>query len=132
MTERTLVRNARVLTCRGPLDEVPVDGDVLIEGTRIAAVRAGRIDVDEAAVRVIDVGDRVLHTVRPPIFDSPTTRGLYDPTTGVYWASDAFASPMLTPVRDVAALERGFWADGIAMFGQYVAAWLPLVDDVRY
>ena len=31
----------------------------------------------------IDVGDRTLHALRPPVFESPTTRGLYDPTTGV-------------------------------------------------
>ena len=31
---------------------------------------------------LIDVGDRVLATVRPPVYDSPTTRGLYDPSTG--------------------------------------------------
>ena len=42
-----------------------------------------------------------LHAVRPPVYDSPTTRGLFDPTTGVYWTSDSFATPMLTPVRDV-------------------------------
>lgn len=53
----------------------------------------------------LDVGDRMLHIVRPPIFDSGTTRGLFDPATGVYWGSDAFASPMATPVRDVAELE---------------------------
>ena len=41
-----------------------------------------------------DVGDRMLQAVRPPVFDSPTTRGLFDPTTGVYWASDGFATPM--------------------------------------
>jgi flavorubredoxin len=80
----------------------------------------------------LDVGDRVLRTVRPPIFDSPTTRGLYDPTTGVYWASDAFATPMLTPVRDAGDLDRDFWAEGIAMFSQYVSPWLSLVDDRRY
>lgn len=79
-----------------------------------------------------DAGDRTLHAVRPPIFDSPTTRGLYDPGTGVYWASDAFATPMLTPVRDAAEIDHGFWADGLAMFGQYVSPWLSLVDDVRY
>ena len=43
---------------------------------------------------VVDVGDRKLLTIRPPIFDSPTTRGLFDTTTGVYWASDSFATPM--------------------------------------
>ena len=30
----------------------------------------------------LDVGDRRLLAVRPPVYDSPTTRGLYDPTTG--------------------------------------------------
>lgn len=86
------------------------------------------IDDDEA----FDVGDRVLRAVRPPIFDAPTTRGLFDPTTGVYWAADAFAAPMFAPIRDVAELDHDFWTDGIAMFGQYVSAWLPLVDLGRY
>ena len=38
------------------------------------------------------VGDRTLTAVLPPVFDSPTTRGLYDAKTGVYWAADAFAT----------------------------------------
>lgn len=79
-----------------------------------------------------DVGDRVLHAVRPPIFDSPTTRGLFDPTTGVYWSSDAFATPMLTPNRDVDELEADFWTGGMAMFNSYVSPWLALVDDAKY
>lgn len=80
----------------------------------------------------LDVGDRRLHAVRPPIFDSPTTRGLFDPTTGVYWASDAFATPMLEPVRDVTTLDDEFWVDGMAMFNTYVSPWLALVDQHRY
>jgi flavorubredoxin len=79
-----------------------------------------------------DVGDRTLHALRPPIFDSPTTRGLFDPTTRVYWSVDSFATPMITPVRDVAALEEDFWLDGINTFDNYVSAWLPLVDDARF
>lgn len=80
----------------------------------------------------IDVGDRVLRTIRPPIYDSPTTRGLFDPTTGVYWASDSFATPMDRPVRDVAELEHDFWTGGINTFDNYVSAWLPLVDEARF
>ena len=57
----------------------------------------------------LDVGDRVLQAVRPPIFDSPTTRGLYDPTTGVYWSSDSFATPMPHPMATVAELDDEFW-----------------------
>jgi flavorubredoxin len=79
-----------------------------------------------------DAGDRRLFAVRPPVFDSPTTRGLFDPTTGVYWSSDAFATPMLTPVQQVSELDPGFWAQGMATFDRYVAPWLELVDDGRY
>src|SRR4051794_27066092 len=57
----------------------------------------------------IHVGDRTLLAVRPPIFDSPTTRGLFDPTTGVYWASDSFASPMEKVVRNVTDLDEAAW-----------------------
>ena len=39
-----------------------------------------------------DAGDRTLHLVRPPLFDSPATRGLFDPTTGVLWAVDTFGA----------------------------------------
>ena len=53
-----------------------------------------------------NVGDRRLHAIRPPIYDSPTTRGLYDPNTGVYWSSDAFATPMPSPVRDADELDH--------------------------
>jgi len=79
-----------------------------------------------------DVGDRVLHAVRPPIFDSPTTRGLFDPTTGVYWASDTFGTPMPHPVVDVAELDMASWLDGMAMFDRYVSPWVDLVDHDRY
>jgi flavorubredoxin len=80
----------------------------------------------------LDVGDRTLHVVRPPVYDSPTTRGLFDPRTRVYWASDAFASPMVTPVRDVAELDPAHWVEGIHMFARYVSPWLTLADDARF
>jgi len=79
-----------------------------------------------------DVGDRTLVAVRPPIFDSPTTRGLFDPSTGFYWASDSFATPMLSPNRDVDEIDEGFWTDGMHMFDQYVSPWVTMVDDAKF
>jgi flavorubredoxin len=81
---------------------------------------------------VIDVGDRKLLTVRPPVFDSPTTRGLFDPTTGVYWGVDAFAAPMLTPVSDVADLDEEFWLQNVAGFSQVLSPWMTIADDRKY
>jgi flavorubredoxin len=80
----------------------------------------------------IDVGDRTLVAVRPPIFDSPTTRGLFDPTTGVYWSSDCFGSPMLTPAHNVAELDAEFWEEGMNTFNRWVAPWITMADDRKY
>jgi len=80
----------------------------------------------------LDVGDRQLLAVRPPVYDSPTTRGLFDATTGVYWGSDAFAAPMPSPVVDVAELDPEFWLGGMGTFHNYISPWLSIVDDARY
>ncbi|MEY2401573.1 MAG: hypothetical protein QOJ08_1684 [Ilumatobacteraceae bacterium] len=77
-------------------------------------------------------GDRRLYAVRPPVFDSPTTRGLFDPTTGVYWGSDSFATPLLSLARNVDELEPDFWHDGMAMFHQYISPWFAMLDDAKY
>lgn len=80
----------------------------------------------------IEVGDRTLITVRPPVYDSPTSRGLFDPTTGVYWAGDSFATPMLIPVPDVSFLDPTFWEQGMATFNRYVSPWITLTDDRKF
>ena len=82
----------------------------------------------------LDVGDRVLRAVRPPVYDSPTTRALFDPSTAVLWASDAFATPMpAEPVETVADLPASMWAEGLAMFHHHaLAPWLTMVDRDAY
>jgi flavorubredoxin len=81
-----------------------------------------------------DVGDRRLLAVRPPVYDSPTTRGLLDQRTGVYWGVDAFACPMPgEPVDTVADLDPAFWGDGMAMFvHNALSPWLGLVDHQKF
>lgn len=81
---------------------------------------------------VLDAGDRRLVAVRPPVYDSPTTRGLYDTTTGVYWASDAFGTPVETPTRDAAELPPEMFEMGVATFSRYLAPWLEIADPARY
>ena len=77
----------------------------------------------------LDVGDRVLQAVRPPVYDSPTTRGLFDPTTGVYWAVDTFATPLLDHTMGIADLPPDFWSDGLALFALgAVSPWLSMLD----
>jgi flavorubredoxin len=81
-----------------------------------------------------DIGDRTLLAVRPPVYDSPATRGLFDKSTGVYWGVDAFACPMPGEViSNTADLDMEFWGGGMAMFVLNVLSpWLGLVDPQRY
>jgi flavorubredoxin len=81
----------------------------------------------------LDIGDRQLVAMRPPVYDSPTTRGLFDPTTGVYWSVDTFATPLPDPHLAVADLDPDFWFEGLALFGLgAVSPWLSLVDEKKY
>jgi flavorubredoxin len=77
-------------------------------------------------------GDRDLAAIRPPLYDSPTTRGLYDPKTGVYWGSDFFATPVLEPADDTAEMDPEFLRQGLWQFHSLLAPWHALVDDARF
>jgi flavorubredoxin len=86
-----------------------------------------------------DVGNHQMVVVRPPIYDSPTTRGLFDAKTGVYWASDCFATPVPGGdgaqefPREVGDLDDEFWSHGLTMFAwNALAPWLRLVDQDRF
>lgn len=79
-----------------------------------------------------DAGDRRLHLLRPPLYDSPTTRGLYDPVSGVYWASDCYASPVTKSTAFASDLELDEWAEGFATFNLWNSPWVSLVDRARF
>ena len=79
------------------------------------------------------IGDRTLHALRPPVYDSPTTRGLFDPTTGVYWSVDSFATPLTDPAMAVGDLEPEFWQFGMTLFSfGAVSPWLAVADADKF
>ena len=77
-------------------------------------------------------GDRELVAVVPPVFDSPTTRGLFDRSTGVYWAGDACGSPLTHEVADVAELDPGFYREAYLGQQRMISPWLQWADRARY
>lgn len=79
-----------------------------------------------------DVGDRTLVAMRPPIFDSPVTRGLFDTKTGVYWAVDTFASPMPDHLVDVADMPVEDWAELMLLFNRMVSPWHTMLDLTKF
>lgn len=79
-----------------------------------------------------DVGDRELGVVRPPVFDSPATQGLYDSKTGVYFSADAFGAfiPSLgETVDDIPAAE---FAEGFQIFNYANHPWIGMVDRHKF
>ncbi len=73
-------------------------------------------------------GDRVLTAVRPPVFDSPTSRGLLDSASGVYWSCDAFGTPVPELVDDVSDLDPQAWVEGSYLFNSLLSPWHTMVD----
>ncbi len=96
--------------------------------------------VDPARIRLVDfaepfeTADRQLHSVRPPVYDSPYTRAVFDRATGVYYASDALCTPMpAEPVDRLGDIAPEVWREGMARF-HYAALcpWLALADDEAF
>ena len=79
-----------------------------------------------------EAGGRTLAVVRPPLYDAPTTRGLYDPASGVYWAVDTYGTPVLAPADDVADLDPGFWEEGFVGLNRMNSPWHEIVDPALF
>jgi flavorubredoxin len=76
------------------------------------------------------LGDRTFRAVRPPVYDSPYTRGLYDPATRVYYSSDAFCAPNPeVPVDWVDEIPEARWAEEFARFHHLsLCPWVAMSD----
>jgi flavorubredoxin len=62
----------------------------------------------------LDIGDRIVTALRPPLFDSSATAGLWDPSTEVYFAADCFGTvcekaPQYTDELSDTDYEEGFF-----------------------
>ena len=75
-----------------------------------------------------DAGDRTLVAVVPPVWDSPTTRGLFDPKSGVYWAVDSFACLLPRHVTDTADVPPDLWRESFLFSNRVGAPWHALLD----
>jgi len=80
----------------------------------------------------VDAGDRTLQLFRPPIFDGPTTRGLFDTATGAMWIVDTFAALTTGAVHHVADLPEELVAETMPLFNSMVSPWHEWVDPLVY
>lgn len=80
----------------------------------------------------VDIGDRRIVAVWPPVFDNPTTRALFDERTGVFWSVDTFATNIPKPMEEAADLSDGEFTDGQLLGMRLVAAWHQWLDEAKY
>jgi len=115
--------NAKVITSRGESFRTHASFGIGWDRLRI-------VESDEP----LDLGDRVAMPVRPPVYDSPYTRGLFDHATRVFYASDAFCAPMPDgPVDRVDEIDPALWAEGFSRFHHAsLCPWVALVDKTAF
>lgn len=79
-------------------------------------------------------GDRTLRLFLPPIFDGPTTRGLYDTKTAFMWAVDSFVCMVPDPeaVFDVHRIDPGFVEEQMPAMQSLVSPWHAWLDRSVY
>lgn len=78
--------------------------------------------------QALDVGDRQLMALRPPVFDAPETMAAYDTRTGHLFSSDCFGAVMARPAEtaaDIGARERH---DGQVLWALIDAPWLAMTS----
>ena len=80
----------------------------------------------------LDIGDRRVHLVVPPIFDGPATRGLYDDKTGVLWSVDSFAAMTPGAVFDVREIPTDMFDTSFALLNSLISPWHQWLDPARY
>ena len=80
----------------------------------------------------VDVGDRSLRLVVPPIFDGPTTRGLIDESTGAMWAVDSFAALTTGDGFERGDVPAEMYDETFALINSLVSPWHQWLDQARY
>jgi flavorubredoxin len=80
----------------------------------------------------VDVGDRTLVAKRPPLYDNPTTRALFDPKTSVLWSVDTFATNVPAPMPYIGELSDNEFRDGQFFGGRLVSPWAALLDSQNF
>ena len=79
----------------------------------------------------LDVGDRVLHCIQPPIFDNPATTAFYDDRSEALFSSDCFGALLRTPADEADAIALDERREGQVRWATIDAPWLHKVEPSR-
>jgi flavorubredoxin len=76
----------------------------------------------------IRAGDRKLTAIRPPLFDNPTTLGIYDDKSEVFFSADCFGAIIPSPAQNADDVTEGDLAQGIISWASGDNPWVHMVE----
>jgi len=80
----------------------------------------------------IGVGDRTLTAVRPPLFDNPTTIGIYDDKSHAYFSADCFGAIIPSPAESVDDIAKEDLAQGMINWASGDNPWVHMVEPGKF
>ena len=76
----------------------------------------------------ISVGDRELTAVRPPLFDNPTTIGVYDNKSKAFFSADFFGAIIPSPAQNADDVREEDLAQGMISWASGDNPWVHMVE----
>jgi flavorubredoxin len=80
----------------------------------------------------ITAGDHELIAIRPPIFDNPTTIGIYDKNSEAFLSADFFGAIIPSPVHDAEDLTEKDLAQGMISWASADSPWVHMVESGKF
>lgn len=80
----------------------------------------------------LDIGDRTITAVVPPMFDSPATRGLFDSKTRLFWAADSFGALHPGAVYEADDIPAELFDPSFEILNLSNTPWAEWLDADRY
>jgi flavorubredoxin len=80
----------------------------------------------------LNVGDRILTPIRPPLFDNPMSTGIYDEKSSAFFSVDSFGALLGREEKDAAAFREKELAQGITIWETFDSPWVHSVDEQKY
>lgn len=80
----------------------------------------------------LQVGDRELLAVKPPVYDAPETTGLLDRRSGTLFSSDSFGALLQEAAEDAEQISDSALREGMQLWAGVDAPWLQLIDEVKF
>ena len=76
----------------------------------------------------LDIGDRTVHAIRPPLYDSSATTGIWDPKSAIYYGADCFGVVTGEVPRYTDEMGRGDFEDGFFFMNRANHIWFQHVE----